>query len=521
MPQKIIFKRGPIANLPALDEGEPGFTTDTKQLFIGSDEGNIEIASKAAVDDVVTAVNDSIDTVTEANTSNTAAITSIKNNRYKASSMLPLAKDIYTTNPSTGLHFWGDSIMYGVDSADVWNLGPLKSRSFANIFGYGLQRALHFAKDIRTVATFTGGGAYTTLDISGLADFPGIQAISPVGLNVLSVNNGAEAVTIELPKSGECSIFTVLTANSGIIKCAISINGAAFVYPTAQDLTIEGAADPATIPVATAIKQIKELKLKYPKNKRVRVQMWTEEAGKSLYLLPNVVRLGNTLIINANGNNTTFNAYEMIGTKKCIGLAENEFSTASISYVSEPGVIAANVKFIMRDGTIVSPSAIAGVDYFDSRSGGTIDTINQTDAAITQWQTRSYFMANKTRLSDQGIIGLVAYEGANGIGVQNIAFTGIVNNASVSGITSLTFNAQQMPNVAPYVEPGDFVFINLGFNDWMAQNSPEDVKTALKAIVAAAKNRGGNVVLTIGSVFDSGTLSQTPSCELHDPGELR
>ena len=43
MTKKIKIKRGLEAALPTLQEGEPGFTTDSKKLFVGSDTGNIEI----------------------------------------------------------------------------------------------------------------------------------------------------------------------------------------------------------------------------------------------------------------------------------------------------------------------------------------------------------------------------------------------------------------------------------------------------------------------------------------------
>jgi hypothetical protein len=40
---KIKVRRGLEANLPTFDEGEPGLTTDTKRIFFGSNEGNLEI----------------------------------------------------------------------------------------------------------------------------------------------------------------------------------------------------------------------------------------------------------------------------------------------------------------------------------------------------------------------------------------------------------------------------------------------------------------------------------------------
>ena len=52
MANKIQIKRGPAASLPTLDVGEPGFTTDTKKLYIGASGGNVEMAKKSDVDTV-------------------------------------------------------------------------------------------------------------------------------------------------------------------------------------------------------------------------------------------------------------------------------------------------------------------------------------------------------------------------------------------------------------------------------------------------------------------------------------
>ena len=49
MPE-IKFKRGLEAKLPPLDEAEPGFTTDTEKLFIGSKDGNIQLAKQKDLD---------------------------------------------------------------------------------------------------------------------------------------------------------------------------------------------------------------------------------------------------------------------------------------------------------------------------------------------------------------------------------------------------------------------------------------------------------------------------------------
>jgi len=44
---QIKLKRGNQANLPVLDNGEPGFTQDTKKLYIGTPSGNIIINPEA------------------------------------------------------------------------------------------------------------------------------------------------------------------------------------------------------------------------------------------------------------------------------------------------------------------------------------------------------------------------------------------------------------------------------------------------------------------------------------------
>lgn len=47
MSNKIQIKRGLKGNLPILDAGEPAFTTDTKEFFIGDGSTNIEFAKQA------------------------------------------------------------------------------------------------------------------------------------------------------------------------------------------------------------------------------------------------------------------------------------------------------------------------------------------------------------------------------------------------------------------------------------------------------------------------------------------
>lgn len=50
MTRKIQHRRGLEANIVALDEGELGFTTDTKKLFIGTAAGNKEFLTQASLE---------------------------------------------------------------------------------------------------------------------------------------------------------------------------------------------------------------------------------------------------------------------------------------------------------------------------------------------------------------------------------------------------------------------------------------------------------------------------------------
>lgn len=56
MPVKIQVKRGPKASLPQLNSGEFAFTTDTRELYIGTSAGNrkipVEVNGKIPVDEI-------------------------------------------------------------------------------------------------------------------------------------------------------------------------------------------------------------------------------------------------------------------------------------------------------------------------------------------------------------------------------------------------------------------------------------------------------------------------------------
>ncbi|QZA69114.1 tail protein [Bacillus phage 010DV004] len=50
--RKILLRRGPEADLPTLDEGEPALTLDTGKFFVGGTAGNIQLAGQKSLDDL-------------------------------------------------------------------------------------------------------------------------------------------------------------------------------------------------------------------------------------------------------------------------------------------------------------------------------------------------------------------------------------------------------------------------------------------------------------------------------------
>ncbi len=55
MATRLQIRRGLASTLPVLAEGEPGFTTDSKEFYVGSSTGNIQLSKKADLDAHVSA----------------------------------------------------------------------------------------------------------------------------------------------------------------------------------------------------------------------------------------------------------------------------------------------------------------------------------------------------------------------------------------------------------------------------------------------------------------------------------
>lgn len=58
MADSIKFKRGAKAKLPKLDYGEPAFVSDEKELYIGTESGNIKLTSRSEIEDLETKNNE-------------------------------------------------------------------------------------------------------------------------------------------------------------------------------------------------------------------------------------------------------------------------------------------------------------------------------------------------------------------------------------------------------------------------------------------------------------------------------
>lgn len=447
--------------------------------------------------------------------------------KQNVASKLPLAKDIFKQNSETNFHFIGDSITAGAISV---NWDPTKQREtlgYSNLFAYGIQRYGVFEKDSRT-ASFTGVSTFLpNAQFASLIDLGGLLAsgITPNSMYCYYQKAGdGQKATYTIPSTGELSIFMPRSADSALtIKTEISINNSAWFSPKSSDgVYVEGFSNPALLDFTGTQRQVVELKVKSSKNKLVKFRMWTEDTGRSIYLPNNFARYGNTLTVLATGDGIYTNQFDAITGKKIIGLAENEFHTITINYLLQPGVQQYfNVKFIKNDGTLADPSTITGLKFFDSTNAGTLNQVQHLDSAIKKWKTRSYFLDDKTKLSAQGIIGVVLYENTTGFSIHNISFHGLVNNVAISGITTGDFYTNQLPSLLPYIKTGDYVFINLGMNDWILQTgSTLELKNNYRKIVSDLKNRGANVVMIVPNppIFSvtNSTISDSRNLNFND-----
>jgi hypothetical protein len=81
---RIKLKGGKEANLPVLSEREPAFTTDTKKFFVGSDEGNIELAKKTIVDNLIQLLQNDVEAKNSARIADIIALQGVVDTKNNA-----------------------------------------------------------------------------------------------------------------------------------------------------------------------------------------------------------------------------------------------------------------------------------------------------------------------------------------------------------------------------------------------------------------------------------------------------
>ncbi len=136
MANKIQIRRGNKVNLPTLSAGEPAFCTDTKQLFVGTGNNNIEYAKQSEVSALNTKVN-----------SNTSQLNEIMNKRgYVTVNRLNEGTDLNTVTNSGQ---YAATKLVNSPQDNVW--------FFIEVFNCGdgsnyvIQRAMGFADGGRQV----------------------------------------------------------------------------------------------------------------------------------------------------------------------------------------------------------------------------------------------------------------------------------------------------------------------------------------------------------------------------------
>lgn len=125
MSRKIKQLRGKEANLPVLDEAQLAFTTDTKKLFVGANNGNIELAKKSELNVVTAQLADKAPLSDVQRLDAQKASEQLVNDLFskigdaKPSGAFPTLTDLQTTYPN------GDNKNYYVVTSDnnwyYWN----------------------------------------------------------------------------------------------------------------------------------------------------------------------------------------------------------------------------------------------------------------------------------------------------------------------------------------------------------------------------------------------------------------
>jgi hypothetical protein len=180
---KIRFKRGLKTNLPVLDEGEPAFTTDTEEFFIGSQTGNIEFAKQSDLDETnaqVTANTNSINNLV--NTDTNAEVIDARSTYSTLGGRLDNLDSEVGTNTSQ-IESVNEQLAEKatfVDSVTTLITTNCKANDKIGTLGY--------------YSAFDGGSATYKIVSSGTAD----------GFSIIALNNGLFAQLVPVNNTVNC-----------------------------------------------------------------------------------------------------------------------------------------------------------------------------------------------------------------------------------------------------------------------------------------------------------------------------
>lgn len=203
MANKIKFKRGLHQNLPILEVGEPAFTTDTKEFYIGTASGNVLVGVK--VDDNTIKLNESnqiyVDEIAIAKVTNLATQLGLKvststtvNNKALSGNITLYAGDVTIDNPLSDFNNMNieeslDSLKNGLDGITIPTV-PVISTDITTDGGSDVKTA-----SPKAVKTYVDNKVATTYKASGSLASGGITNALLIAGNLGNVYNITNSFT--------------------------------------------------------------------------------------------------------------------------------------------------------------------------------------------------------------------------------------------------------------------------------------------------------------------------------------
>jgi len=418
-------------------------------------------------------------------------------------------------NPERGLHFIGDSVANGFSAGIRIPGNARESYSWPNLLGYGLRRnksnlALHDKTLCTELAAGSLHGTLTAplgamIDYTGMLDESVIAGSGGAAINFCALG---QPIKFQLPKGGKASIYAMsLDGFAPVVAVTISINGSATLPVVPGDkFAIEGFTNPNVLDLSVAKAQHRILEITYDETSDV-VVTFESTTSEKLFFLTGVTRTDTAFIYMPTTNLISKNASDVYGpARKVVARSSvGRYNTTTIAYLADAAGADVTIKFLMDDNSIVPPSSIAGIAMHDTLGGGAIvdkdtmvtDSTQAGSSGVQRYITRSYFMIDKSDLSEQGVVGVIMYNTISNITIHDVSFHGIVNNEGVSGATTLSYITNEMTRITPYAKQGDVIVIAIGINDWVLQEagSYSTEKKNLRSLAKLSLLTGAQVVM--------------------------